>query len=204
MIINHKYKFIFVHIQKTAGSSIANVLSNIDGTKRILYPHSFINSIDFEKYNEYFKFCFVRNPWNRLFSWYKMMLKKGVHNYFSDYLLNNSSNFSEFLDLTDIIYEKSNLEWNGIHPYPKSISFNQLDYITDVNGNLLVNFIGRFESLEEDYNKIMEKIGIPNLPLPHINKSTNGEYKYFYTDSDIEKVYNMYKRDIDYFGYKFN
>jgi len=36
-----------------------------------------------------------------------------------------------------------------------------------------------------------------------VNKSTNGEYKYFYTDSDIEKVYNIYKRDIDYFGYKF-
>jgi hypothetical protein len=203
MIINHKYKFIFVHIQKTAGSSISNVLSNIDGTESILYPHSFINAIDFEQYNEYFKFCFVRNPWDRLFSWYKMMLKKGVHNDFSKYLLENSRSFSEFLNLTDIIYETSRLEWDEYASYPKSISFNQLDYITDNNGNVLVDFIGRFESLEEDYNKIMEKIGIPNLPLPHINQSSNGDYKNFYTDKDIEKVYNMCKKDIDYFGYKF-
>jgi chondroitin 4-sulfotransferase 11 len=203
MIINHKYKFIFVHIQKTAGSSIANVLSDIDGTESILYPHSFINAINLEQYNEYFKFCFVRNPWDRLFSWYKMMLKKGVHNDFSDYLLNNSSNFFEFLNLTNVIYETYPLEWDGIRPYPKSISFNQLDYITDNNGNILVDFIGRFESLNEDYNKVMEKIGITNLPLPHINKSTSGEYKYFYTESDIEKVYKLYKKDIKYFNYTF-
>jgi hypothetical protein len=55
----------------------------------------------------------------------------------------------------------------------------------------------------EDYNKIMKKIGITNLPLPHINQSTNGDYKNFYTDKDIEKVYNMCKKDIDYFGYQF-
>ena len=203
MIINHKHKFLFTHIQKTAGSSISNVLSSIDGTEIILYSHSFLNTINTERYNEYFKFCFVRNPWDRLYSCYKMMIKKGVHNDFSGHLLDNSKNFSEFLNLTDVIYETSPLECDGAHPYPKSISFNQLDYITDNSGNILVDFIGRFESLNEDYNKIMEKIGVTNLLLPHINKSTNGEYRYFYNDSDIEKVYNMYKRDIDYFGYEF-
>jgi chondroitin 4-sulfotransferase 11 len=203
MIVNNKKKFLFIHIQKTAGSSITKNLHQVEGTLSLYNTHSMINMLDINYYQNYYKFCFVRNPWDRLYSWYKMMIKKQIHNSFSKYLLENSKNFSEFLELTDIIYETKDSEFNENFPYPKSLSFNQLDYITDDNGIILVDFIGRFELLEEDYNKIMEKIGINNIFLPHINKSTNGEYRHFYTDNDIEKVYNMYKRDIDYFGYKF-
>ena len=94
MIVNHKNKFMFVHIQKTAGSSVGDVLSSIDGTKNIYYSHSFISTINVNEYNGYFKFCFVRNPWDRLYSWYKMMIKKKIHNDYSKYLLENSNRFS--------------------------------------------------------------------------------------------------------------
>ncbi len=203
MIKNDKYNFIFVHIQKTAGSSITDSLSKLEGNKRIGYYHSFIRNNKIDNIDSYFKFCFVRNPWDRLVSWYNMMINKNTHNDFSRYLLENSNNFSEFLNLTDVINEGMAHEYNDENPYPKSISFNQLDYISDNSGNILVDFIGRFENLNNDFDYVMNKIGITNYHLPHINKFKHDDYKKYYSDKDIEKVYNMYKRDIDYFGYKF-
>jgi hypothetical protein len=203
MILNKKYNFLYVHIQKTAGTSISHKLFELDNTVLLNYAHSFIDSIDYSTYNKFYKFCFVRNPFDRLVSWYNMMLHKGVHNDFSEYLLVNSKNFSEFINLTKIIYEKNKLEWDGKTPYPKSIGFNQLDYVSDNEGNVLVDFIGRFENLNEDYDKIIEKIGVKNLPLPHLNKFEYKDYRTYYTDKDIEKVYKMYEKDIKYFGYEF-
>ena len=203
MIINHKYKFIFIHIQKTAGSSIKNVLHDIKGTKKLHSSHSMINVLSLDEYKDYFKFCFVRNPWDRLYSWYNMIQQKGNHNDWSKYILENSSNFSEFLDLTEVILETNLLEKSSEIDYPKSISFNQLDYISDNEGNIAVDFIGRFENINKDYDKIMEKIGVKYLPLPHLNKFDHNDYRNCYADKDIEKVYKMYEKDIKYFGYKF-
>ena len=203
MIINHKYRFLFIHIHKTAGTSITNTLNKLEGTEHLHHSHSMINVLDINKYQNHFKFCFVRNPWGRLVSWYNMMIQKKIHNDFSKYLLENSNTFSEFLDLTDIIMENNPREINRYSTYPKSIGFNQLDYVSDNKGNVLVDFIGRFENLNEDYDKIIEKIGVKDLPLPHLNKFEYKDYRTYYTDKDIEKVYKMYEKDIKYFGYKF-
>jgi len=202
MVINNTYKFLFVHIQKTAGISIRESLKEIKDTKNFYYPHYMINLVE-EDLSEYFKFCFVRNPWDRMLSWYNMMLNKNIHNDFSEYILSNSLNFSQFLDLKNIIYEKNELEYDGITPYPKCLYFNQLDYISDHDGNIIIDFIGRFENINEDYKNILLKIGVNNLPLPHLNKFDHKNYRYYYNDSDIEKVYNIFKRDIEYFGYEF-
>jgi hypothetical protein len=203
MILNNKYKFVFVHIQKTGGTSITNSLYKVEGSENKNNPHSFLKTIDQNLFNEYFKFCFVRNPWDRLISWYNMMIQKKIHNDFSKYLLENSNTFSEFLDLTDIIMENNPGEINRGLPYPKSIGFNQLDYISDDNGKILVDFVGKFENLEEDYRKICEKIGI-KLELSHENRFPHNPYREYYKkEKDIEKVYLMYKRDIDFFGYEF-
>lgn len=201
MIINNEKLFFFVHIQKTAGTSISEVLFKIKNTKSLNYSHSFINSVNENDYNDYFKFCFVRNPFERLVSWYEMFINKGIHNDFSEYILKNSNNFSEFLDLTNIIYEKNISEYVS-QPYPKSISFNQLDYISN-NGKILVDFIGRFETINSDFDFIMNKIGITDYNLPYLNKFNCGNYRRYYSDKDIEKVYNLYKKDIDFFDYKF-
>ncbi len=202
MILNDKYNFLFVHIQKTAGSSITNVLNNLEFTYSLNHSHSFISSVEY-KYHDYFKFSFVRNPWDRLVSWYNMMLNKSIHNDFSNYLLNNSTNFSEFLNLTEIIKETN--EHNDLveTEYPKSIAFNQLDYISDSNGNVLMDFIGRFENLEFDFNQIMKRIGVTDYSLLHLNKFEHKNYRHYYSSEDVEKVYKMYKRDIEYFDYKF-
>jgi chondroitin 4-sulfotransferase 11 len=199
MIINKKYGFLFVHIQKTGGISVTECLNKLPETEFILHQHSMYNSHKSE-YSEYFKFCFVRNPWDRLVSWWNMMKNKGIHNDFSKYLL-EAKNFSEFLEKTEIINETLDGSIKDL-VYPKSISFNQLDYISDSEGKVLVDFIGRFENINEDFLKISEKIGF-DLKLSHLNKFDHPDYRKYYGDKDIEKVYCMYKRDIDFFGYKF-
>jgi hypothetical protein len=203
MVINEKNKFIFVHIQKTGGISIKNSLFSIPGTQKKNNSHSFLKELDQNLFSEYFKFCFVRNPWDRLASWYNMMVQKRVHNDFSKYLLENSNTFSEFLDLTDTIMENNMEEINQYSPYPKSISFNQLDYISNDRGEILVDFIGRFEKIEEDYKKACKIIGV-DLDLPHENKFDHRPYRdYYKNEKDIEKVRLMYKRDIEFFNYEF-
>jgi hypothetical protein len=163
--------------------------------------HSFITELENE-YKNYFKFSFVRNPWDRLVSWYNMFLNLKVSNDFSKYVLNNSKNFSEFLNLTEIIVEKIGHDNPNGEYYPKSISFNQLDYLTNKEGNINVDFIGRYENINDDYRNISTKLNI-SLDLECRNKFNHDHYRTYYSDSDAEKVYHMYKRDIDYFGYEF-
>lgn len=200
MIVNDAYKFCFVHLQKTGGTSITYNLGALDGTYLYHYHHGFYQQE--EKFRDYFKFCFVRNPWDRLYSWYNMMLKKGIHNSLSAYLMKDNPDFSTFLDRSEVVYEKDSSEWDGHTPYPKSISFNQLDYISDAQGKILVNYIGRFENLASDYQDIQRIIGFSN-PLDHLNKFVHKPYREAYRKKDIEKVYRLYQRDIDYFGYEF-
>lgn len=204
MIINNNKKFAFIHIQKTAGSSITKVLSTIPGSTFMSAQHSFITYLNDP--NKYFKFAFVRNPWDRLYSWYNMMISKGKHNDFSIYLLNNSKNFSQFLDCTEIIQEKQfdrSKDVNFKDPYYKSISFNQLDYISNKDGKMIADFVGKFENLNEDFKKLTTMIDIPDVRLPHINRFNHDDYRKYYTGKDIEKVAKMYERDIKYFGYSF-
>lgn len=130
------------------------------------------------------------------------MLHKGVHNDFSRYLLSGSSGFSAFLDRIEVIYEANPLERDANHPYPKSIAFNQLDYVTGRDGHLAADFIGRFEYLETDFRRLSDEIGV-HLALPHTNAFARRHYREYYTPVDIEKVRKLYKRDLDHFGYDF-
>lgn len=203
MIINHKYKFIFIHIQKTAGTSITNSLYGIEGTENLHHSHSMLNSIDINEFKDYFKFCFVRNPFDRLLSWYNMILKKGLHNDWSNYILKNSTNFSEFLNLQDVILEKNPLELQSLVDYPKSLTFNQLDYVTDNLGRIQCDFFGRFENINQDFEYLSEKLNI-KLELNHLNKFEHKLYKEYYNDKDVKIVENLYKKDLEYFKYTFD
>jgi len=207
MIINHKYKFIFVHIHKTAGSSIRNSLLKLDGSEFLAHHHTHLKWIDYKKYEDYYKFCFVRNPWDRLVSWYFGILKLKSNNNLQKYIKSCSNNFSEFLNcrgiIKETIYNKKIESFNTKIPYFKSISYNQLDYVSDDSGNILVNFIGRFENLNNDWNTILSNLSINKIKLFFENKGYHKNYKEYYQKDDINKVYEMYKKDIDYFGYEY-
>lgn len=203
MLVNRDRNFLFVHIHKTAGTSITHELLDLPGTEHLYYPHSLLKHVPLtHNFNDMFVFGFVRNPWDRLVSWYNMSLKKGPINSFHKYTLDNSNNFSEFIRCLDVVEEEKD-GYISNSKYYKSLKFNQIEYLSDANDQVLAKFIGRFESLQDDMNLLSQLLQIPFKPLKMINNNPHNDYRMYYKDRDIEWVAKTYAKDINYFNYSF-
>ena len=194
-MISHKHEFIFIHIPKCGGTSFEiefNCWSANKYRRRYFHvgankQHQTIQQI-LEYYpdcNHYYKFSFVRNPWSRFLSEYYYMIAES--------LLPPNFSFKDFCLHEDAIVEY------GWDYHDKS----QHEFIFDSNGNSLVDFIGKLENLQEDFNIVCDKIGIPRKQLPHENKTNHKHYTEYYDDETREIVAKKYAKDIEYFGYKF-
>jgi hypothetical protein len=195
-MISHTYKFIFVHIPKAAGTSIEHWLfkhyqlnqkKHIFFDKDLLHFNQHLTLSEIRKHRflgqsflDYFKFTFVRNPWERIVSAakYKRMALKQFLNY----------DFSS---------------WQSRNLDPDRHRLPQYDFLFDDSGNKLIDFIGRFEKLQDDFNTVCDKIGIPQQQLPHKNKTNHKHYTEYYDDETRDIVAERYAKDIEYFGYKF-
>jgi hypothetical protein len=204
VLISDRYSFVFIHIQKTAGSSLRQALLSVDPEAWELGgKHAGIReSTDLPE--DYRVFTFVRNPWERLVSWYEMVLAKGknrtVHKIKSKFyrmVLERAPTFDDFIfHCTDEIQERGMI---------KSILRNQIEYLVDLDGNLCTDFIGRFENLAEDTRIILAEFGIYFLPpVPHIKQSRNyGDWREYYNNTTRQIVAERFARDIEVFGYAF-
>ena len=173
-MICHHYKCIFVHIPKNAGQSIEHVFLNLLGltwdtrAPLLLRPNdtpelgpprlAHLKAEEYVKYkyltqemfDSYFKFSFVRNPWGRMIS-------------ISKYLgFDKQCEFNEFVRgifKNEIFYEMS---W-FVGP--------QSDYIYSSEGKSLIDFIGKFENLQNDFNIVCKELALPATPVPHVNQT---------------------------------
>jgi hypothetical protein len=210
MLISHSKKFIFIHTYKVAGSSIRDVLNPysciswkqspipdllkiIVGMSPPIFSSKFNGHITAQElkanipnnvFDAYYKFAFVRNPWDWQLSLYQFGLKDTKH--FQHKLFKSFKNFDEYLD------------WR-IHNELKL----QKSFIVDENNNFLVDFVGKFENLNQDFKAICNKINIPQQDLPHLNISKKAEYQSFYNTKTIAWVEEAFKDDIKLFNYKF-
>jgi hypothetical protein len=222
MVYNSRYGFLFIHIQKNAGTAITKSLMQIEGSEFIAPAHLRFQDLTF-KIPKPFIFTSIRNPWSRLVSWYEMMKRKGNHNAFSSYLLDSrdhqpSSTFSEYIRKTLIIHEtvfselggigvdsKQHIYWDSTR-YQKSLAFNQIDYLTDVDQNFVCDMFLYFENLENDWKILLKRLNLnPKHSLLLENENPRPiDYRAYYENSvDIHWVENLYKRDIEKFGYSF-
>ena len=132
----------------------------------------------------------------------KQRLKRYRNSTFEEYVRNDNNEF--FLDtdrfLNSFIGQRVHLKkiMDKYSPFE-----NQLDWIVDENGEVLIDFVGRFENLTSDFETICEKIGIPSISLKHINKSKHKHYTEYYNKETRKIIAEKYCRDIEYFGYKF-
>lgn len=181
-------KFVFIHINKTGGSNIENALG-------IPFLHRtarrFRKDMGEKRWQRIFSFAIVRNPWDKVVSQYHHRRTTNQTN-----LGTSPVTFNEWVALAygnkDPLY------------YDKPRMFMpQASYITDSSGKVIVDFIGKFENLQNDFDEICTRIGRPQAVLPHLKKSDRENYRAYYSTENQKIVGNWFANDIELFGYDF-
>jgi hypothetical protein len=195
--------WIFVHVQKTGGNSVREALGgDIFDPRKHFLARELREIHGRATWDACFKFSFVRNPWDRLVSWWSLIDNARQYidpakppNKFFSYVLTHARNFEEFLLRCDDEIVDSDGR--------KNIFRNQLDYLIDDDGAVIVDFIGRFERLQEDFDAISRRLGRAPTALARSNASEHATYTAYYTPATAEIVARRYARDIERFGYRF-
>jgi hypothetical protein len=230
-IVSDEYKFVYLVVQKVACSSVKTALVSLfdldtgpyetvrrDGS-RGLRVHKLFDDSGYQiskqqftrelesKYRDYFKFAFVRNPWDRLVSCYSQKLldvrkdSMGQRSNLSPSMvgieLYNGMPFNEFVQAVHVIPdEEANIHFRS-----------QRAAVCDKDGGIMADFVGHFETLGEDFSYVAQRIGVPDLQLPHLLRSKNREgrsYSEFYDGRLAELVHDRYAEDVERFGYSFS
>jgi S-methylmethionine-dependent homocysteine/selenocysteine methylase len=121
---------------------------------------------------------------------YHFILKETLHTYHQ--VVKSMHSFEEYLEW--VIKTKK--------PYTKGATKFQKEMVTDEQGHLIVDFIGRFENLEPDFQQICNKLNI-KASLPSLNTTVHKDYKSYYNDKTRQMVAEHFKADIEFFGYTF-
>lgn len=206
MIISHRHKFIFTAIPKTGTHSIRRALRDHLGEqdqeqvrlfvqKVLPYPeiaklgHGHVTLEEIRPavgeaiFNDYLKFAFVRNPFDRFVSYCAFVTRaqgafardpKGIMRYFLDQ-----------------------------PPFQHVLFRPQFSFVTDASGRLLSDFIGRAEELQSAYDQICALLHLPTTRLEQANSSTRSDYRSYYDPQLIDGVKRIYGRDLDLFGYEY-
>lgn len=189
-----QHKCLFIHITKTAGTSVATSLFNY-----LPYHYTAIEyRVIYGKrdFNNYYKFAFVRNPWDRLYSAYRYLKIGGWNDTDRRWASQNIGDFDDFNQFVKQWITKENIQ-KHLHFKP------QYEFICDNNKRLLLNYLAYFETLESDFNHICRKLNI-DAKLAHHNINPGSSYIDAYDDISRNIVNEVYADDIELFGYKFD
>lgn len=209
MIYSKEKQFLFIHIPKTGGKSMSSVLAEY-ASHNTNFDHLLVRKLtlkfgsfprlkiysrheklsQFEsftcksEYSKLWKFSIVRNPYDRLVS---LFLFQQQYSEANNHKLIKNMTFDDFV--------------NWMNPWMKKTSM--VSFIKNNDGKIDMDFIGRFENLNEDVNKIFEHLNIDKR-LPYINKTKKTDsYRNYYNDKLIKLVQKNYEEDLDFFKYVF-
>ena len=166
--------------------------AQIDGESLALQHISMSQMCDLELITEeqaesFYKFAFVRNPWDRAVSDYAWHRKRGFE-----------GGFRAFLEyIPSVLEDASTINSTNCHVMP------QYRYIYNDEGRCLVDFVGRFENLDRDFKHVLGKLGLPSIALPKSQGSRHLPYPLHYTKASYRMVKRIYQEDIETFGYSF-
>ena len=207
MIISHQHRFVFAAIPKTGTHSVRQALREhlraddleqvglfvnkrfpFDELAAIKHGHITLEQIrpflGEQAFADYFKFAFVRNPFDRFVSYCAFMTRA------DGAFLKNPRQVMRY-----ILFQARPLQHVLFQP--------QHTFVTDAEGRLLADRIGRVEDMQASYDAICERIGIPTASLGQVNSSRRGSYQDYYDQALIDGVAELYRRDLELFGYGF-
>jgi hypothetical protein len=207
-VISHAHRCIFVHIPKTGGTSVEDLIwpgprttddlwmGFIDryhnkyqtGGLQHLLAAQIREEVGTDVFSRYYKFSIVRNPWDRAVSQFVFM--------------DTRDDLREFLGMkkgdglkkyAELIRKKKHVQWEP-----------QVNFVRDANGESLLDYIGRFEAFSGSVFHALRAIGIKANSIPHRKKGQRGPYQDYYDAESREMIAAMYAADIEAFGYRFS
>ncbi len=206
MIVSFRHKFIFAAVPKTGTHAVRQALRPYLGPddmeqaglfvqKQFPIPelaaiqHGHITLEELrphlkpEQFESFFKFAFVRNPFDRFVSYCAFMTRfKG------EFRANPQGVMAYFLKAP---------------PMQHVLFWPQSNFLAHPDGTLLTDYVGRVEEMQQSYDAIAERIGIPATALEKVNSSTRDDYRGYYTPALVDGVAKLYARDLELFGYEF-
>ena len=209
MIISHQHRFIFAAVPKTGTHSVRQALREHMDDDDIEQVGLFVNKrfpyedlaairhghlalrqvrpyLGGDAFNSYFKFAFVRNPFDRFVSYCAFMTRDR----------------DVFAQAPQAVMEHFLLR----EPPEQHILFqSQTSVLVDDDGRtLLTDMVGRVENMQASYDAICERVGIPTRKLDQVNSSKRGDdYRRYYTPALVDAVAKRYALDIELFDYQF-
>ena len=222
MIINHTHRFVFIHIPKAAGTTVTRTLSQLTrycdqeiggtqlgeaaqnyfmkrfGIRKHSRAETVMNVMGRERYMSYFRFAFVRNPYTRLASSYHFLKSwAGLPQDYRDQL-DQFPDFESFL--------RSDL-WTSVIPGrgPDGIFRPQAYwlYSQENEPKLLMDFVGKTESLTDDLAEILKHVGVPQIEqsTDRFNSSPRYTLPLVWNPKIVERIQQEYIRDFRMFNY---
>ena len=205
-MISHQHKCIFIHIPKCGGTSIENLIwpeprSEADlwmgfkdkyhnayqtGGLQHLFAIHVRDIVGKETFDDYFKFTIVRNPWEKAVSQYFYMRQRPDLRAFIG--MNENDSFKKYLEL---IQTKQHVQWEP-----------QYKFIYDENGELMVDYVGRLETIDEDVQYIFNRLGVQGK-IAHANATRHQHYSAYYDEETKKIVDDLYGDDVRLLGYSF-
>jgi hypothetical protein len=223
MLLSNRFKFLFVHIAKTGGTSLRAALGRLCWRDPLYLPQFLCHRLSHlsghrigaklprhaaviaaqellrpSLFDALFKFAIARNPWDRQVSCYHHFLRE------QPWLL-KANRLGDFHDFTRWLLEDAQ-DYRG----PKQVLIAalrrpQFEYLIDLRGAVIVDFVGRYESLQDDYQQICQRIGVAAPALPHKRKAAGrADYRSYYVDTTAEMVARHFRADVNHFGYHFD
>jgi Sulfotransferase family len=191
-VISNIHEFIFIHINKTGGTSIEKAFQPDADQVDVRHKHApvaFYKLTFPDQFRTYFKFAFVRNPWDWLVSRYHWSRDR---QHLFDY------SFDEFLTR---LKKRIRLSQTALWLEDEALK-PQLDRLT-IKGAIAVDFVGRFENLQSDFDLVCCRLQIEPRTLQHVHKTHHAHYADYYSDENRKIVEQLYAADIATFGYRF-
>jgi len=218
MFLSPRHRLLFVHIAKTGGTSIRRALKRLHWSDPYSVPITLVNGLTrvlkyktgakFPRHakgiaayecigepfwSELFKFTFVRNPWDlQVSSWHHLRRVP-------------SAPTDQFETFEQFLRHKFDPHRPWQYHFEASRQV-QSHYILDLKGKVILDFVGRFERLHDDFAEMCRLADLPPLQLPHRRRSPERkrDYRTYYDDVTAELVANHYAEDIQRFGYSFD